>query len=243
MLTVDFDALGAAAGTSVIDIGCGQGRHAFEAYRRGADVVALDQSNDDVTDVAKMFAAMAERGEVPEGASAHATVGDSLDLPYPDASFDVAVASEILEHLPEDGRAIREIARVVKPGGRVAVTVPRWLPEQVCWLLSDAYHEVEGGHVRIYRANELVDKLRDAGLRPVRQDHAHALHSPYWWLKCAVGVNRESHPLTSAYHKLLVWDLMRKPWLTRTAEQLLNPVLGKSVVLYLSKPGTGDAAA
>ncbi|MFI5427919.1 hypothetical protein [Aeromicrobium sp. UC242_57] len=37
------------------------------------------------------------------------------------------------------------------------------------------------------------------------RDHAHALHSPYWWLKCAVGVNREQHPLVRAYHRPLVW--------------------------------------
>lgn len=242
MLTVDFDTLGVGPGSSVIDIGCGQGRHAFEAYRRGADVVALDQATDDVTDVAKMFAAMAETGDAPADAQAQAVVGDSLALPYPDGSFDAVIASEILEHLPDDGKAISEISRIVKPGGRVAITVPRWLPERVCWLLSDAYHEVEGGHVRIYRADELVGKLRDAGLRPVRQDHAHALHSPYWWLKCAVGVGKESHPLTTAYHRLLVWDLMRGPWLTRTAERLLNPVLGKSVAIYLVKPGHADVA-
>lgn len=65
--------------------------------------------------------------------------------------------------------------------------------------------------------------------------HAHALHSPYWWLKCAVGVEKEN-ALTRAYHRLLVWDMMKRPRLTVTAERLLNPVLGKSLVLYLRKP-------
>src|SRR5699024_2637049 len=106
----------------------------------------------------------------------------------------------------------------------------------------DSYHQVEGGHVRIYRADELAAKLSGAGLRPLHRQHAHALHAPYWWLKCAVGVDRESHPLTKAYHQLLVWDMMRKPWLTRTVESLLDPVIGKSVVLYLAKPETADAA-
>ncbi|MGN6606805.1 MAG: SAM-dependent methyltransferase, partial [Jatrophihabitans sp.] len=105
----------------------------------------------------------------------------------------------------------------------------------VCWTLSDAYHEVEGGHIRIYRGSELVRKLTDAGLRFTGQHHAHALHSPYWWLKCAVGVERDMWA-TRAYHRLLVWDMMQRPWLTRTAEQLLDPVLGKSLVLYFDKP-------
>ena len=43
------------------------------------------------------------------------------------------------------------------------------------------------------------------------KDHAHGLHSPYWWLKCAVGVDNDDHPLVKAYHQVLVWDIMRTP--------------------------------
>lgn len=242
MLTVDFDRLAVLPGQRLIDIGCGAGRHAFEAYRRGADVVALDQDTDGLADVETMFAAMAETETLAEGGQATTVRGDALGLPYPDGHFDRVIASEILEHIPEDEKAIMELARVLKPGGLAAITVPRWLPERVCWLLSDSYHQVEGGHVRIYRADELAAQLSGAGLRPLHRQHAHALHAPYWWLKCAVGVDRETHPLTKAYHQLLVWDMMRKPWLTRTVESLLDPVIGKSVVLYLAKPETADAA-
>jgi hypothetical protein len=129
-----------------------------------------------------------------------------------------------------------EIARVLKPGGLVAVTVPAWLPERVCWRLSDAYHGKPGGHVRIYTRAELAAKLRHAGLAVGGHHHAHGLHSPYWWLKCAVGVDDDGHPLVRAYHRLLVWDIMKRPAATVTAERLLNPVLGKSLVVYARKP-------
>jgi hypothetical protein len=66
--------------------------------------------------------------------------------------------------------------------------------------------------------------------------HAHALHSPYWWLKCAVGVRRDDHPLARAYHRLLVWDIMSRPAATRLTERALNPILGKSLVMYAAKP-------
>jgi hypothetical protein len=102
--------------------------------------------------------------------------------------------------------------------------------------LSDAYHEVEGGHVRIYTGDELVGKVQRAGMRLTGKAHAHALHAPYWWLKCAVGVDNSEHVLPRTYHRMLVWDIMERPWLTRTAEQLLNPLIGKSLVLYLTKP-------
>ncbi len=236
MLTVDFDRLGVRPGDRVLDMGCGAGRHAFELYRRGADVVAFDQDADELAAVSEMFAAMRRAGEVPAGAEADAKQGDALQLPFADGEFDRVVAAEVLEHIPADEQAIAELVRVLRPGGRLAVTVPRWLPERICWALSEAYHEVEGGHVRIYTRGELVGKVAATGLRYDGHAHVHALHAPYWWLKCAVGVHDDDHVLVRAYHRLLVWDIMRRPWPTRTAEQLLDPLIGKSAVLYFTKP-------
>jgi hypothetical protein len=56
-------------------------------------------------------------------------------------------------------------------------------------------------------------------------------------LKCAVGVDNDTNPLVKAYHRLLVWDIMKRPRTTRVAERLLDPVIGKSLVLYFRKPG------
>ena len=241
MLTVDFDRLGVGPGTTVIDVGCGAGRHTFEAYRRGASVVGFDQSASDLNDVDTMLQAMRAEGEVPLSAKGEAVKGDALDLPYPDGTFDCVIASEILEHVPEDDRAISELVRVLKPGGSLAITVPRWLPEKICWLLSDEYHANEGGHIRIYKADELRDKITARGLKFTHTHHAHSLHSPFWWLKCAVGVEESEHPAVNAYHRLLVWDMMQRPLLTRVAEATLNPLIGKSVALYFDKPAVNVA--
>lgn len=227
----------------MLDMGCGAGRHAYELYRRGANVVALDMNAAELGDVASMFAAMSEQGEVPAGATAAAVRGDAYSLPFDDASFDRVVAAEILEHLPADTTAMAELVRVLRPGGLLAVSVPRWLPERICWALSDDYHEVEGGHVRVYRGDVLQQRLTRSGLEPLGGHHAHALHAPYWWLKCAVGVRNDNHPLVRAYHRLLVWDMMSAPALTRVTERALNPVVGKSLVIYLRKPEVDDVAA
>ncbi|MHB1930015.1 MAG: SAM-dependent methyltransferase, partial [Acidimicrobiales bacterium] len=104
------------------------------------------------------------------------------------------------------------------------------------WALSDEYHETPGGHVRIYRRSTLQRRLAAAGLVVTGHHHAHALHSPYWWLRSAVGVERDDHPLVRAYHRLLVWDITAGTPLTRLPEAALNPLLGKSVVVYATKP-------
>jgi SAM-dependent methyltransferase len=179
---------------------------------------------------------MGRAGEVPPGGQARTEVADIGALPYPDGHFDTVLASEILEHVPADDRAIAELVRVLAPGGMLAVTVPRWLPERICWALSDAYHANAGGHIRIYRADALQAQLVGAGLVATHRHHAHALHSPYWWLKCLVGVDREHHRAVDAYHRLLVWDMMRKPAVTQVLERLLDPLIGKSVALYFTKP-------
>jgi SAM-dependent methyltransferase len=236
MLTVDFARLPISQGTWLLDLGCGAGRHAFEAARLGARVVALDMDRGELSQVAAITAAMDEAGELPAGASITPAAGDATRMPFPDDSFDLVIASEVMEHIPADQNALDEVARVLRPGGVAAVTVPAWLPERVCWLLSDDYHNVPGGHVRIFTRAELEAKIRRSGLLVGGHHHAHALHSPYWWLKCAVGVHDDDHPLAKAYHKLLVWDIMRKPALTRRADQVLNPLIGKSLVVYATKP-------
>jgi SAM-dependent methyltransferase len=236
VLTVDFDRLGIGHGTKVIDVGCGAGRHSFEAYRRGAEVVAFDQDTVELNNVDTLLRAMAESGAAPPSAKAETVVGDALALPYPDRTFDCVIASEILEHVPADNAMLDELIRVLKVGGRLAVTVPRWLPERLCWLLSDDYHSNEGGHIRIYRANQLRAKIASRGMTFTHTHHAHALHAPFWWLKCIVGVDNSEHPAVAAYHKMLVWDMMRRPRLTRLAESTLNPLIGKSVAMYFEKP-------
>jgi SAM-dependent methyltransferase len=241
VLTVDFRRFPVGPGDKVLDLGCGAGRHAFEALRRGARVVALDTDGGELRQVAGMFAAMSEAGQVPAGGSGRAVAGDAIAMPFPDGCFDRVIAAEVLEHIPADQAAINEVARVLRPGGVAAVTVPAWLPERICWRLSDDYHNVPGGHVRIFTRSELRAKLARAGLAVSGHHHAHALHSPYWWLKCAVGVHDDDHPLARAYHRLLVWQIMKNPPVMRLADQVLNPLIGKSVVLYAVKPPVGTA--
>jgi len=244
MLTIRFNRLGLRPGDKFLDAGAGFGRHAFEAARQGATVFALDYASDEVVMTRNTFGAMLEAKEITEQAYGGVLRGDATKLPFEDNTFDCVVTSEVLEHIQDDVNVISELHRVLKPGGSLGVTVPSWWPEKINWMLSDEYHAPKsaGGHVRIYSATELKAKLRSAGLEVTASHHAHALHSPYWWLKCAVGPRNNDHSLVKKYREFLEWDIMTQPRSMQVAERALSPLMGKSFVVYSRKPLTVGAS-
>jgi SAM-dependent methyltransferase len=236
MLTIDYGRLGLSFGERLLDLGCGAGRHTFEALRRGAHTLAVDLDDATLKDVRALGSIMISQGETPSSSTVDCVCADALRLPWPEDTFDRIVASEVLEHIVDDRQAIGEIARVLRPGGTVAVTVPRRWPEQLCWALSREYHSNAGGHVRIYRLSELVERFGSAGLSMYAQHHAHAFHSPYWWLKCVAGPDNDDALLVRTYRHALEWQIRRRNRLVEVTERALNPLSGKSLVLYFVKP-------
>jgi ubiquinone/menaquinone biosynthesis C-methylase UbiE len=233
VITVDFNRIPLMPGSHILDIGCGSGRHTCEAYRLPeAVVVGADLNFEDILEARgrlQFHDQVAEHG----GGSWQLNMADIRGLPYRSQVFDLVICSEVMEHILDEKPAVMELARVLKPGKYLALSVPRYLPERICWLLSHEYHQVNQGHVRIYRREEIVSLLERAGFTLQGVHHyAHGLHAPYWWLKCAVGPTRDQHPLVQAYHRFLTWDIMKKPRLTRLLDRLLNPLIGKSLVLY-----------
>ncbi|MDD9947376.1 MAG: class I SAM-dependent methyltransferase [Myxococcales bacterium] len=238
MLTMDFRHLNLKPGAKVLDVGCGGGRHIRQTRLiPGVVGVAVDLGAEEVDNTAQMLRELdthpvAWGGTVPGAGPWTSARASVYSLPFADGAFDCVIISEVLEHLHEDDRALREISRVLAPGGILAASVPREGPEAVCWALSKRYRNTPGGHVRIYRRRELRAKLTEHGYAVYASHFAHGLHSPYWWLKCLFGVDREENAMVTLYHRLLVWDMMRRPALTRTLERLLVPFIGKSVVFY-----------
>jgi SAM-dependent methyltransferase len=232
MLTVDFKQLPLRAGTRVLDAGCGCGRHICESFRTpGVDVAGVDLKWDDLTKTRGFLSLMAGN---KEGRWVVAQA-DVTNLPFSDGSFDVVLCSEVLEHIDDNQTAVAELIRVLRPGGDLVVTVPRFFPERICWAISRAYHQESGGHIRIYKKMELLNLLEDAGVRCRRICYRHGLHSPYWWIKCLVGHKNETFPLVRAYRKFLEWEIIRRPPLTALMDRILNPLIGKSIIFYLKK--------
>lgn len=235
MITVDFNRISLSPGSRILDIGCGNGRHTAAAYGLSQTrVVGADRNVADLTSAADRLR-FHDRLGAHGGGIWMLSAADITRLPFSSNRFDLVICSEVLEHVPDHRRAVSELARVTKPGHPVVVSVPRRIPEWICWKLSRDYANANQGHIRIYEKRQLFDLLAGAGLTPRAVHYAHSLHAPYWWLKCLVGPTREDHPAVALYHRLLTWDIMKKPRLTRFLDRLGNPLLGKSIVVYTRK--------
>jgi len=237
LLTLQPHKLPITEGDKILDLGCGEGRHALGLQylwqQQQLTLVGLDIS---IQDLGTAY----NRLQVNDSADTLAAKltfirGDGLQLPFADNSFDHVICSEVLEHIIDYQAMLAEISRVLKPGGSLCVSVPRAWPEKICWWLESAYHQVEGGHVRIFNGQQLTRDITQRGYCLHAKHWSHSLHVPYWWLRCLFWRRGDHFFPVRTYHKLLVWDLFTKPWLTQTLDALLNPIMGKSLVLYFRK--------
>jgi SAM-dependent methyltransferase len=233
MQTINFDNFKFESNKKFLDLGCGQGRHCFGAYMSAnIDVYGFDMSLSDAKIAEKNFD---EFDENNNSKLCKFGVADATQLPFADGTFDYVICSEVLEHIIDFQSALKEIERVLKPGGKMAVSVPKYFPEWICWKLSVDYQNTPGGHVRIFKFNDLKNSILSLGLKFKKRHWAHALHSPYWWLQCLMWDSKDSSKIIDFYHRFLVWDMMKKPVFTKILEFLLQPLIGKSVVLYFDK--------
>lgn len=235
MITIDYNRLGIKPGDNILDMGCGTGRHVCLASEYpGVTVAGADISLKDLCSAREKIR-IHEQFARPYAGRWALCSASILDLPFADHNFDHVICSEVMEHIHDEARAAAELCRVLKPGGNLAVSVPRYFPERICWALSNSYAHTEGGHVRIYTKKRITKLFKDLGLCLQSRHWAHSLHSPYWWIKCLAGPDNEKAAAVRAYHRFLAWDMMEKPRITRFTERLFNPVLGKSLVLYFRK--------
>jgi SAM-dependent methyltransferase len=235
MITFDFKKLGIKPGYRILDIGCGSGRHTCAAYRfKNVFAIGADLNLDVLAEARQRLHFHEKLGENGGGIWG-LTMTSISALPFEDNCFDLVVCAEVLEHIADDRSAAGEIIRVLKPGHNLAVSVPRFWPERICWALSSAYPNSLNGHIRIYRKKKLIALLENLGVKSWAIHYAHSLHTPYWWLKCLLGLERTDATAVNLYHRFLVWEMMKQPHPVAWMDRLLNPILGKSLVVYFRK--------
>jgi SAM-dependent methyltransferase len=230
LLTVDLERLRVRSGERILDAGCGEGRHCLGALERGAHVVGLDLDRNALNAGAHNVRERAEKC----GRLGAMIRGDTLRLPFADGAFDKVICSEVMEHVHDYRAAARELARVTRPGGWLAVTIPTATSEHLYLRVGDDYFESPGGHIRIFRPRQLALGLAEAGFATLGVGFAHALHTPYWLLRSIAGLPRaDDSALVQLYRRFLL-RATESIFLTRL-ERLLNYCFPKSLILYAEK--------
>jgi SAM-dependent methyltransferase len=230
LLTVDLERLRLKPGERLLDAGCGEGRHCFGALERGADVVGLDL---DFPSLRAAAGGLRERG-AELGQLGAMLKGNTFSLPFRDDSFDKVICSEVMEHVHDYRAAARELARVTRPGGMVAITIPTATSEHLYLRTGDDYFESPGGHIRIFRPRQLSEGLASAGLATIGVGFAHALHTPYWVLRSIAKLPvADQSRLVQAYRLFLI-RATGSPFLS-WLEGILNFCFPKSLILYAEK--------
>jgi SAM-dependent methyltransferase len=233
VLTVDLDRLELRPGEWLLDAGCGGGRHCFGALDRGARVAGVDLD--------RAALRVARAGIAERRGRGGALQADVFRLPFADARFDRVICSEVMEHVHDYPAAIRELVRVLRPGGTLAITIPTATTEWLYLWATRHYFESPGGHIRVFSPRQLARAMSRAGLRVEGAGFAHALHSPYWLVRALVDLDDEAAAPTRGFQRFLLLA-SRSPLWSRV-EGWLNWIWPKSVVLYGRRCLRPDAAS
>lgn len=215
---------GIASDARILDVGTGTGANLRLLRELGiARVTGLDNREEAINFCRDKGLGQVERGDV-------------LAMPFADGSFDLVLATDIIEHVAEDGRALGEIRRVLRPGGRALLTVPAFA---ALWGLQDRL----GQHQRRYRLAPLRRAVRAAGLQPRRAFYFnYLLFLPILLARrlidaLGVELRSEAEINTPLVNRLLAavfrCDIATAPW--------LRPPFGVSILMLAEKPAAAPA--
>ena len=233
MLTFNLTKYSLNESGTMLDVGCGEGRHIFGIMQNYPEMkcIGLDMDDDSLIKAEEGY----EFFESISNAGAEFLKGSAYSLPFQNNSLDLIVCSEVLEHLHQYNDAVKEIHRVLKPGGKFYASVPASWPEKICWALSKDYQNQPGGHLRIFNQSKLVSEISDAGFKFLSSDRFHSIHAPYWWIRCLFWNTQDSNIIVKLYKKILERHILKKPFLLDFIDKILNPFMGKSFSMYFEK--------
>ena len=214
----------------ILDLGCGLGRHThslqflsdLNQIRDRIDVIGVDL---DINDLSS-----AKNRGLSFQANASWVCADLYQLPFDAKEFDIVICSEVIEHVSNWKDLIAVCRSLLRPHGLFALSFPTAWPERLCWQLDNQYFQTPGGHIRIMDEHLVKEACRLQKLTLIEKYRKHALHAPYWWLRCLFGQN-EKNLLVRSYKQFLEWELLTNPAWVKSIEERLDPALGKSTCL------------
>lgn len=153
-------ALNVAPGDEIVDIGCGDGLFDEELVKAGFDVTGVEPEKY----LRDKFEAWAKHAGPGRG---RVVSGTAEKLPFQNGSVQTAVITEVMEHVNDPEVCLKEIHRVIKPGGMLCLSVPTSFTEKLYWRLHPGY-EKNSTHLRIFQKKTLLSLVEDAGFRVTR---------------------------------------------------------------------------
>jgi len=218
LFTAELRTLKVGANVGVLDIGTGTGSNLHLLREEGyQDVTGIDLN------------LLAIRYCLAKGFTS-ILAGDATRLPFAEGQFDIVLATDTIEHIDDDGRALQEIHRVLVPGGHAMIVVPAF---QSLWGLQD----VVAQHKRRYRTADLSEKIQSTGLAVQKIYYFnYLLFVPIWFARQVIkmlGIKRASEAEfnSTALNQLLLWIFAID---VRTAP-LIHPPFGVSILAIAQK--------
>jgi SAM-dependent methyltransferase len=218
LFEMELQRLGANPSQAVLDVGTSTGTNLAllrdMGFRR---VTGLDMSEDAIA-----FCAGKGLGPVQ--------LGDACAMPFKDESFDLVLATDVIEHLEDDRAGLREISRVLTPSGKVLITVPAF---PSLWGLQDRVSQ----HKRRYRMASLLAALSGSGLKPTTYYHFNfLLFAPIWLARRAIDVFKPAVKHEGEVNnKTINWILTRVFGVDTSLARHLKVPFGVSILLICSK--------
>lgn len=230
---INLNQLKIKKGDKVVDMGCSFGDQALKIAKEGMIVYGIDKDEQAIS----QFKESAKK----ENVKCILTVGDIEEMPYADNQFDVVIATEVIEHVHNPEKAIKESIRILRPGGHACISVPTLFSEQVFRFLHPTWIE-DSKHLNFFSKNQILTLLKEAGYVIERVENHNFEWSIFWLVHSffrsrfrSTGTPTEHRNVSKIYFK--IWAIMRKIKIDSIIIRCGNRIFPKSYYIYATKIG------
>ena len=217
-------------GQTVVDVGCGDGGNAGFCARHGAHVILVDQD-------AERLRGAAESVRARGGPEPRSVVTDCNPIPLPEATADIVMCTEVLEHVPDPAALLRELFRLGRPGALYVLTVPDAHFERLIGVTAPDEYFRAPNHIRIIEREEFAALVTGSGLEIVRQQGLDAYWSFFWVVNymSAGWIHPPWHPVVE--HWARTWTALLDHPRGRDVKRAFDDAWPRTQLSVARKPG------